>query len=117
MRLKTILISTLLFGAILTPDIINADDNIRETTSPGNHEPRDTAGFIEYSVSNGVLTFLPSIFYDALLVTVESDETGDMWGGVITPENRMMIFTNESGSYTLTCVTEDGTEYSSTFIQ
>lgn len=117
MRLKTILISALLCGGIFPPAIINADNVIIKTDAPSSHDPRDTGEIIEYNVCNGVLTFLPSIFYDTLFVTIESDETGDMWCGVITPENRTMVFTNESGSYTLTCVTEDGTEYSSIFIQ
>lgn len=117
MRLKTILISIILSGGIFPSAIIKADNGIIKTDGSNSQDPRDTGEIIEYKVNNGVLTFLPSIFYDTLFVTVESDETGDMWHGVITPENRTLIFTNESGSYTLTCITEDGTEYSSTFIQ
>ncbi len=112
-------ISVLIFfctGMVLA-ETANAERYVVYEKNTTSEQPRDSAGIIEFSSENGVLYFLPSIFYDTLFVTVESDETGDTWCGVITPENRTMIFTNESGSYTLTCVTEDGTEYSSTFIQ
>lgn len=117
MRLKTILISVLLSGTLLTPGNVNADNCIKKTNVPGNTKPRDTGNIIEYSVSNGILAFLPSPFYNTLCVTVESEETGEMWCGVVTSDNLSMSFTGESGTYTLTCITEDGTEYTSTFIQ
>lgn len=78
---------------------------------------RDFGGIIEFSIETGILTFLPSPFYNTLCVTVESEETGEMWCGVVTSDNLSMSFTGESGIYTLTCITEDGTEYTSTFIQ
>lgn len=56
--------------------------------------------------TDGILTFTPSDYYVTLYVTVENEDTGESWEGIITDGNMSMEYSILPGSYSITCVTE-----------
>lgn len=67
--------------------------------------------------TNGVLAFTPSPFFSYLSVTVECEETGEIWEGMITEFNMSMEYSNQSGTYSITCVNENNTVFSGVIYQ
>ena len=55
---------------------------------------------------NGILTFAPSDYYVTLSVTVENEDTGEGWEGIITDGNMSMEYSTLPGTYSITCVNE-----------
>lgn len=62
--------------------------------------------WITCNAENGILTFAHSQFYVTLCVTVECEETGESWEGIITDGNMSMEYSTLSGTYSITCVNE-----------
>lgn len=69
--------------------------------------------YIEYTYSNGVMTFLPADFYEMLTVTVSEMDGTDEWVEIITDDANTILL-DESHSYNITAVTPDGRIFAGT---
>lgn len=76
-------------------------------TENKNDRPRmPSRVWITCDAENGILTFTPSDYYVTLSVTVENEDTGESWEGIITDGNMSMEYSTLPGTYSITCVNE-----------
>lgn len=72
-----------------------------------NDRPRKPAKiWLACDATDGILTFTPSDYYVTLYVTVENEDTGESWEGIITDGNMSMEYSTLPGTYSITCVNE-----------
>ncbi len=107
-----------LFGLSLPTAIANDDNpgnNVNGTLTPskGKNKRVPSMERIAYSYTyEGELTFTPNFPYTALYVTVEEETTKETWTGVATPDNPTVSAPDESGTYVITTVTDQGKTFS-----
>lgn len=63
---------------------------------------------LDFYYAEGIVLFSSSSHYATLDVTVLDEATGDTWNGLITTDSPSMSGTFDEGTYTVTCVNEQG---------
>lgn len=74
--------------------------------------------FIEYKYNGNGFSFLPSVLFRLLEVTVIGVETGEVWGAVVSEVSGYTMETGPlpAGTYNITAFTEAGDEYYGEFV-
>lgn len=64
--------------------------------------------FLDFYFAEGIVLFSSSSHYATLDVTVLDEATGDTWNGLITTDSPSISGPFDEGTYTVTCVNEQG---------
>ncbi len=84
--------------------LIEQTDNL--STDPKDRPRKPAKIWLTCDANDGILTFAPSDYYVTLSVTVENEDTGESWEGIITDGNMSMEYSTIPGTYSITCVNE-----------
>lgn len=105
-----VLISSVVCFAEETNNDPNDKNSGKVGLRPGSLQGKRAPGaaYIEYSFSDGILTFEESSLYKILSVTIQSLETGDEWYGTVSNANPSVAYTDVPGVYSVTCISNLG---------